>query len=123
MCGNVVTNNIDLFISDHLLDVRQLLSKPLQIQESVLGENHKIVLSTKDSLNFVSQSIRNKESPPPPPLPSTSNTGGSQKSSEKVEEPSLMHGMFENYLSCNIAREVEAWVDEAAKFQDSVHCG
>ena len=106
------------------MDVRQLLSKPLQIQESVLGENHKIVLSTKDSLNFVSQSIRNKESPPPPPpRPSTSNTGGSQKSSEKVEEPSLMHGMFANYLSCNnIAKEVEAWVDEATKFQDSVHC-
>lgn len=105
------------------MDARQLVSKPLQIQESVLGENHKIVLSTKDSLNFVSQSIRNKESPPPPPpLSSTSNTGGSQKSSEKVEEPSLMHGMFENYFSCNIAKEVEAWVDEATKFQDSVHC-
>lgn len=103
------------------MNVRQLLSEPLQIQESVLGENHKIVLSTKDSLNFVSQSIRNKESPPPPP-PLTSNTGGSQKSSEKAEEPSLMHGMFENYLSCNIAKEVEAWVDEAAMFQDSVHC-
>ena len=76
-------------------------------------------------MNFVTNSIKSRDSPPPPPPPNDSNTNEDvPKPSEGVEEDSLMYGLFDNYLTCNlnVADEIEAWMEETRKFQDSVHC-
>eukprot|EP00985_Skeletonema_marinoi_P023441 scaffold15655_cov165-Skeletonema_marinoi.AAC.2 len=43
---------------------------------------------------------------------------------QEQEKDSILFGLFDNYLTCNvnIAEEIEAWVEETKRFQDSVHC-
>lgn len=74
-------------------------------------------------MNFVTKSIKNRDSTPPPP----SKAGAAEvkpESSKGQEQDSIMFGLFDNYLTCNvnIAEEIEAWVEETKRFQDSVHC-
>ena len=95
----------------------------LQIQESVLGKKHKVVSSTRDSLNFVTKSIKNRDSPPPPP--SSRSAEAKSKSSNGQNGDSMLFGLFDNYLTCsnlNVAEEIESWVGEYKKFQESVNC-
>ena len=98
-----------------------------QIQESVLGEKHKVVSNTRDSLNYVTKSIKNRDSPPPPPSKADAveaKPESSKGQEQEQEKDSILFGLFDNYLTCNvnIAEEIEAWVEETKRFQDSVHC-
>lgn len=85
---------------------------------------------TRDSMNFVTKSIKNRDlpPPPPPPPPPPSKAGAAEVKPEppKVQdkEDSIMFGLFDNYLTCNVnvAEEIEAWVEETKRFQDSVNC-
>lgn len=101
---------------------------PYQIQESVLGGKHKVVLNTKDSLNFVNQCIKSRDSPPPPPsTPREAKVAEAESKSSTAPEKSSSSsmfgfGLFGDYLTCNVAKEIEAWVEETKMFPDSVRC-
>mmetsp|Transcript_11605 Transcript_11605/g.23251 ORF Transcript_11605/g.23251 Transcript_11605/m.23251 type:complete len:741 (-) Transcript_11605:43-2265(-) len=104
-----------------------VFEEALLIQESVLGEKHKVVSNTRDSLNYVTKSIKNRDSPPPPPSKADAveaKPESSKGQEQEQEKDSILFGLFDNYLTCNvnIAEEIEAWVEETKRFQDSVHC-
>lgn len=69
-------------------------------------------------MNFVTKSIKNRDS-------AQASAAAAKLDSPKGQaEESIMFGLFDNYLTCNlnIAEEIEAWVEETKRFQDSVHC-
>jgi len=103
-----------------------VFDEALLIQESVLGKKHKVVSSTRDSLNFVTKSIKNRDSPPPPPPhPSKAKAAEAKAKTPKGQEgDSILFGLFDNYLTCNVnvAEEIESWVEETKRFQDSMNC-
>lgn len=85
-------------------------------------------MNTKDSLNFVNQCIKSRDSPPPPPsTPREAKVAEAESKSSTAPEKSSSSsmfgfGLFGDYLTCNVAKEIEAWVEETKMFPDSVRC-